>query len=696
MRKFDVPFWKPIPFLRLLIPLTAGILFENYMGMSRFMIALFLALSLAVYGVIKCLPTQQKYRYRWVTGLVWNLLFFILGIFLLQLNDNSKQHDWIGNKIAKSSSVLVMLDDIPIRKGNSLKVVSTASYLLINNKWELVKGKVLLYFDLQTNADQLRYGTQISISKQLQPIKNLGNPGEFDYQSFAARKGMHYQVYLQVKDYTVWKKSIANPLQEKLIQTRTFVLATLKKKIPGTKESGVAEALLIGYREDLDKELVQSYSNTGVVHIIAISGLHLGMIYGLLIFCLKPFKKKKWIWFVKPVLIIAVLWGFSLLTGAAASILRSAVMFTFIVVGDSLGRKTNIYNTLAASAFCLLCYNPYLLWDPGFQLSYTAVSSIIIFMKPIYKQIYCTNKLLDAIWQLNAVTLSAQILTLPLILYYFHRFPNYFLFTNFIAVPLSGFILYAELLLISFSGCPFINTFLGKLVSGTIHWMNGLIERTSILPYAVTENIQITLLQTFILFSIIGFIAWWLFRKDKSGLAIGLGGLTLFFLIYCIHKMDQKKQHTMIIYQIPKYTGIDILKNDQSRFAGDLEIASQKALQLRYLQPTRYHMGALKTHTPELFTQALHIIREGHKTILVVRKGFKIPPIKERIKVDIMLISHQPKIRLSALAAAFDCKLYVFDGSNAMWKIRYLKKEADSLHLRHYSSAEKGALVLEL
>jgi competence protein ComEC len=203
-------------------------------------------------------------------------------------------------------------------------------------------------------------------------------------------------------------------------------------------ETGVAEALLIGYRDDLDKDLVRAYSNTGVVHIIAISGLHLGMIYGLMLLLLKPFRKYKWMRWAKPLLILLVLWGFSLLAGAAASILRSVVMFSFIVIGESLGRKTNIYNTLAASAFCLLVYNPYFFWDVGFQLSYTAVLSIVLFMKPVYQWLYFKNKLLNAIWQLNAITLAAQVLTLPVILYYFHQFPNLFLFTNFVAVPLIG------------------------------------------------------------------------------------------------------------------------------------------------------------------------------------------------------------------------------------------------------------------
>ena len=156
---------------------------------------------------------------------------------------------------------------------------------------------------------------------------------------------------------------------------------------------GLAEALLIGYKDDLDKTLVQSYSNTGVVHVIAISGLHLGLIYWLLLMLFKPLQKRKLKW-LRPVFILTGLWLFSLLAGAQPSVLRSAVMFTCIVLGDSFARKSSIYNTLALSALLLLCINPYWLWDVGFQLSYAAVLSIVIFMQPIYNWFYIKNKVL--------------------------------------------------------------------------------------------------------------------------------------------------------------------------------------------------------------------------------------------------------------------------------------------------------------
>src|SRR6185436_8991967 len=188
------------------------------------------------------------------------------------------------------------------------------------------------------------------------------------------------------------------------------VLEILSKYIPGAKESGLAKALLIGYKDELDKNLVQAYASTGVVHIIAISGLHLGIIYGLLTLVFSPLQKIiQWKWATISLILVG-LWLFSFLAGAGPSVLRSAFMFSMIVLGSTLSKHFNVFNNLAFSAFALLCYNPYWLWDAGFQLSYAAVISIVLFFKWIYNWVYFTNKFIDFAWKLIAVTLSAQIL----------------------------------------------------------------------------------------------------------------------------------------------------------------------------------------------------------------------------------------------------------------------------------------------
>ena len=401
-------------------------------------------------------------------------------------------------------------------------------------------------------------------------------------------------------------------------------------------------------------------------------------------------------YWAKPLIILAVLWLFSLLSGAAASILRAAVMFSFIVIGESFDRRTNMYNTLAASAFCLLIYNPYFLWDVGFQLSYTAVLSIVLFMKPVYKWFYLKNKLLNSIWQLNAITLSAQVLTLPIILYYFHQFPNLFLFTNFVAVPLSGFILYGELLLLVISKIPLLNIFTGKTVWFLITQMNGFIERTDRLPYAVSGNIQVSLLQTILLYVSIFLFAWWLLQKKKRALLTGLGFLSLFIFIGRLQKIRHYQQNKLIVYNIPQHSGIDILEGTRYVFMGDSGLLQKASLQNFHLQPSRILHGAWQADSLLNTLISSHLVATSRRTILIIDRSLPIIPLLQKIPVDIIIFSGNPKVYLAQVAAVFDCKQYVFDSSNPLWKIQYWKKDADSLHLRHHSTPEQGAFEMAL
>lgn len=696
MRHYGKQFWRSVPFIRLLIPLTAGILAEQYAGFSFGIVSVIAVVSFSIFCAVNYLPIAKKYQLRWLSGLCTNLLMLCLGAALIYFQNIEHDPQWIGHHTAKNKTILVTLQEPLAEKTNSFKALASAESVMTDEGWKEIKGNIIVYFKKDSTAFPLQYGSRLIITKKLQPITNSGNPGGFDYKQYCAFQNIHFQVYLQPNDYRVLPGLKQNTLTKFLINTRNSVLSIFRKWVPGQKETGVAEALLIGYRDDLDKDLVQSYSNTGVVHIIAISGLHLGMIYGLLVLLLKPFRKQKWIHVARPLIILLVLWGFSLLAGAAASILRSAVMFSFIVMGESLGRRTNIYNTLAASAFCLLVFNPYFFWDVGFQLSYAAVLSIVLFMKPIYRLVYFENKLLNTIWQLNAVTLSAQVLTLPLILYYFHQFPNLFLFTNFVAVPLSGFILYGELLLLIVAAIPFLNLYTGRCISFLIAQMDGMIERTDRLPFAVTDNIRVSLAQTVVLYFAIGYLAWWLMQKKKSGLVAGLIFISSFSILRYFTILKQQQQRSMIVYNIPKHTGIDVMDGNIYRFLGDSELTVTKSLQRFHLMPSRVLYGIKEADALPNITIANHLIISNHKTVLVIDKPLHFPAVPHKIPVDLIILSGNPKIYLSQLFAVFDCKQYIFDSSNPLWKIRYWKKDADNLHLRHHTISEQGAFEVDL
>jgi len=688
--------WKKAPFLRFLIPFISGIIldWEFRVNLSVFWIALLSAISFLL--IFPFLNFFKKYKLSILNGFFIGILFISIGGLLTRFNNISRDESWFGKKYNSQETLLVSLLETPVEKTNSYKANASVDFIYKNDCIIKVKGKIILYFKKDSNISNLTYGSRIIIKKSLQEIKNSGNPGGFDYKRYSLFHGITHQVYLKENEFEILAGKNKSLLNEFLITVRKKVISILRKNIKGEKELGLAEALLIGYKDDLDKTLVQSYSNTGVVHVIAISGLHLGLIYWLLLqvtFLLQKRKKIKWL---RPVIIITGLWLFSLLTGAQPSIIRSAVMFTCIVLGDSLKRKTSIYNTLAFSAFILLCYDPYWLWDVGFQLSYTAVLSIVIFMRPIYNWFYIKNKALDFIWKLNAVTLAAQILTIPISIYHFHQFPDYFLFTNFVAVPLSSFILIGEIFLCAFSFIPVIAMLAGKILSWVIWFMNSYIEGIEKLPYSLWEGLQISIPQALILLVAISCIGYWFMEKNKDGLKYGLIVLVFFFGLRTASFINASLQQKLIVYNVPQKQALDIIDGRKFYFLGDSDLLADDFIRNFHIKPSRVLNRISQVDSLKILGRKDNLICVSGKNILVYDSSFNFTPENIKMPVDLLIVSKNPKLYFKTLTKTFDINQVVFDGSVPAWKMKYWKKDCDSLHIPYHDVSEKGAFVMKL
>ena len=696
MAAYSTHFWKKAPFVKLLLVMIAGIIIQWNFKFSSTVWWITLPVCLLIIISFFLIPFFNRYRLGFITGIATGILFLSVGALFAWQKDIRNNKQWLGNFYNDKDALVVTLNEPPVEKTKSIKTNAIVSYLLQNEKTISVKGKIILYFKKDSLLPQLTYGTRIIFKKPLQEIKNSGNPGGFDYKRYSLFQGITHQVYLKPEEFIVLNEKKETWLDKFIYSSRERVLNILRKNIKGEKELGLAEALLIGYKDDLDQALVQSYTNTGVIHIIAISGLHLGLIYWLLVLLFKPLRKRKNLKWIRPVLIITGLWLFSLLAGAQPSILRSALMFTCIVLGENLSKKTSIYNTMAVSAFVLLCVNPYWLWDVGFQLSYAAVLSIIIFMRPVYNWFYIKNKLLDFIWKLNAVTIAAQILTVPLSIYHFHQFPNYFLLTNLVAVPLSSAIVLGEILLCTVSFIPAIAILVGKLLSWFIWLMNTYIEKIEALPFSLWDGLQITISQAILLILFITGISYWLMEKSKMGLKLGLFALLGFTALRSYSFIETGKQQKIIVYNVPQKRAVDIINGRDYYFIGDSDMLTNDFARNFHLKPSRvlYRINAVNT-IPGLSIIENYISYQN-KHILLIDKPVSFTAQQTKPTIDLLVISKNPKIYMTKLAASLDIKQVVFDGSVPAWKTNYWKKDCDSLHIPWHDAAVKGAFVMRL
>jgi competence protein ComEC len=690
------PIWKESPFIRLVIPLMAGITCQWYWPLTLLLLWLFFAFSIVALWLFSAQPLPRQYRAQWYNGVCIHTMLFATGGLLLFYKDIRHQQSNITSQNAVGKVVLVTIEEPLSEKKQSYKTIASVQAVLLGHSISKASGKIFLYFQKDSTAQHLHYGNQLLLYKALQPVKNTGNPGCFDYQRYCTFQGISHQVYLKQGEYVALKIENENLFRKYLLSTREKIVALLKKYIPGPREAGLAEAMLIGYKDDLDKGLVQSYSNTGVVHVIAISGLHMGLIYWLLTLLCKPLSNRTIGKIIQPLLIIAGLWLFSFIAGGSPSVLRSAVMFTCLVIGSHLNRKTSIYNSLAASAFLLLCYDPFWLWDAGFQLSYAAVLSLAVFYKPIYNLLFVPNKILDVLWKSVSVTLAAQILTVPVSVYLFHQFPNLFLFANLLAVPLSGIIIIGEILLCLAGAFSFVATFIGYLLHHTIYWLNTFIETVSSLPFATMSDLQINLPQLFCLYLFISAIAWWLLQNRRTGVLIALMALLFFTASGMVDTWHARKQKKLIVYNIPKHTAIDVMVGRQYFFKGDSALLRNDVLQNFHLHPSRLlHRVINRTTTGNLLSEK-NFFLIGNTSFLLIDQPLNLTGIASKTPVDIIILLNNPPIKIAQIAGALTCRQFVFDASNAPWKVAKWQQECDQLGLRAFSVADSGAFVFNL
>ncbi|HAI84268.1 MAG TPA: hypothetical protein DCL43_11415 [Chitinophagaceae bacterium] len=685
-----IPLLRRIPFLRLLIPLCIGILLQWYYNIAHPIWWLVATVTLTIVVILPKYTFKWHYKYPWITGASLQCFITMLGIQLCWLHQWNKQPNCIQHFISDTTYTHITLLEPPVKKTRSYKILAKANAVWQAQQWQATTGYILLYITQADSTPNLHYG-QTLIIKGLQPIRNAGNPGSFNYATYTAQQHIYAQAFIPYGKWQLLPTSSTNTLQTFILSIRQKATKTLQLYIPEKDEAAIATALLIGARDYLDRELVQAYSNTGVVHIIAISGLHLGMIYGLLqlLFRKVPHRYR---WF-KAIVSLLVLWLFTLVAGAAPSILRSAIMFSCIIVADSMQRKHYLLNTLAGAACVMLLFNPFYLWDVGFQLSFGAVSSIALFQKPISQLIYVTQPLLHYIWQMLALTLAAQALTLPFIVYHFHQFPLVFLISNLLAVPVSGVVLYGLMLLL-FIACisSTVATYIGIAVQACIWWLNQFVAGINQLPFTTLQQLYITIPEATLLLLSLILVAAFIYRKEKQYLYIGATSLLLMLTSRSIHYYQCSQQQKIIVYNVPKHTAIDVVQGFEHQFIGDTALLKDDFLRNFHLQPSRImHRTDQVVSLPHATTQA-HLIWLGKQGIVVVNSSYI--PVYDSRNIKFVLITKNPPIALRQITKHYAQTPIVIDGNNSYKRLQRWKSEADSLPLQPHITPFDGAYVV--
>ena len=351
-------------------------------------------------------------------------------------------------------------------------------------EWKRVSQEVLVY-----SQYQFREGDVLLFKTELNAIKNAGNPGEFDAKSYWNGKNIYWMGFVGEEDFTLLDYQEPSWIAGVFRSTRRYLSEQLDRSLP-KKEASVARALLLGDKSKLSSETRESFGNAGAMHVLAISGLHVGIIMYLLFFVLKS--ASRWVSRNVAVLItVLFLWVFAGVTGWSPSVVRATLMFSLLLTGQQLGRSSNAMNTLFFSAFLILLIDPLTLFDIGFQLSYGAMFGIFIFFNRIKMVVQPRNRWLEKAWEGTALGISAQLFTIPLVLYHFHQFPNYFWLTNLGILCFAGVILALGMIFFLVHGIPFVRVIIVWLLGCAIFVLTYFIEWVDTLPWGVAQGFEL-------------------------------------------------------------------------------------------------------------------------------------------------------------------------------------------------------------
>ncbi|WP_299988323.1 ComEC/Rec2 family competence protein [uncultured Pontibacter sp.] len=698
--------WAPYPFVRITFSFIAGILVYLHTGKEfRYgpeLFAFFVALYLALYLIARKVKTVEANTLAGIAGL---LCFAAAGMWATHLHTDSHHPQHLRNLSGQPAYYVGVVDDYVVQKPGYQNTVLQVEQVQVNGQWQSAEGKVQLSVPHDSQREyELAYGDRLLIKGTPLPVAPPANPNQFDYHAFLANKQIHHRHFLQAHQFQKVESDPSNPLLYFSIYLRRQLDALLKESIDKRREYGISSALILGVKDELDNSIRDAYAQTGTMHVLAVSGLHVGLIYGILAFLLAGFKRTPKQRVVYATVILSVLWLYAFITGLSPSVLRAAFMFSLITLAMVSRRQHNIYNTLAIAAFALLWYNPYFLLEVGFQLSFLALLGIVYLQPRFYKLLEFDNRILDKGWALFTAALAAQLATFPLGLYYFHQFPVYFWLANLLVVPAATLVLYSGVAALFFSWVPLLSTLLFK-VNFAITWgMNEFNLRVNQLPQAVINGIDISVSQAWLLYTLLLLLILFFAYKQLRYFALVTVVVAVLAVQEVMEITAQRDQRSLVVYNMRSATAFSFLQGQQATVVSSQPLAEQNYT--FNIQPYLWHKGvsqaatytfadASKTgisHTVLPDSNSL-LVWQG-KRLLVVSKPIKVQPLPD-FEVDYLLLTQNVRVKPEELQP-FRFKQLVLDASNAPWYLQRLKPQLAAAGIAFYDVTEQGALVVEL
>ena len=610
------------------------------------------------------------------------LLFFFIGISSVYINDNRNYDSFYQHHLQDKSTVILQIDKI-LKPGNYYQKYQAN---IINVDDKKTKGTVLLNIRKDSVSTSLNVDDQLLLKPTLKELIPPLNPHQFNYKSYLAKQGIHHQLFVSNNQFLRLKsKSIT--LLGLSSKFRNKIKEALKKYHFKKNELAVINALLLGQRQDISKELIVDYQRAGAIHILAVSGLHVGILLLILMFIFKPLEKIKFGVFFKTAIIVLLLWMFAFIAGLSASVVRAVTMFTFLAIGLSFKRKKIVEFSFISSLFFLLLIKPMFLFDVGFQLSYLAVFGILWVQPKLYKM-YNPRFILDKkIWELFSVSIAAQIGILPLSIYYFQQFPGLFLASNLVIIPFLGAILIGGILVIITSLLNILPQFLADVYGFIISSMNGFVSWVSHQEEFLFKEISISFIAMFCWYIFLFLGVYLCIEKSVKKLIYFFISILLLQSIFLLETHQNKTKEEVIVFHKSRFSMIGKRVGAQLFLQHNMD--STRLKKENSIKSYRISEGIYNVKE----NRFKNFIKFSSKDILLI-DSLGIYNISGTNK-PIVVLQYSPKINLTRLIKTIKPSQIIADGSNYKnnvnrWEATCLKHQIPF----HYTG-QKGAFVIK-
>jgi len=682
--KQPIPIHKGhVPFARFLMALSAGIATSYALVPSAPIYKLALGLLIVSLLAFLCMVLCTRLRWQRYYGFMGFLVFVVLFSWgYISAWQTDPEIDRLHFSRGEHRALIGTVVDEPVVRNNSLRFPLEVTQAYGGEGLTNVRGKLMVTVALQDSfsSQSISYGDELLIPARYQEVPPPYNPGELNYRSYLANKNIWHQGYLSSIEIRKVGREKGNSFVAQALKMRKHLVAKFKRYIPNQDAFSVASTLILGYRADLSDELLQAFSNTGTIHVLSVSGMHVVIVFWLFSKLMGWMDRRKKLRVAKFILLIIAVWSYAALTGFSPSVLRASVMISFVIAASAFNQENRIYNSISASAFFLLLYEPKFITDVGFQLSYLAVLGII-FLAPLGQLIFASNhRLVKPISSYVWMSISAQTGAGPLATYYFHQFPIYFLVANlFIALPASGIMYLGFALLIVPAGG--FASWVGALLEKCILLVNTVLYGIEQLPLATLRGIWMDKWDSVLIYLLIFSVTLMVVNRSKPWFYSAVAAVAVLLCTSSIRGFQKRHHREIIIFNVRRDIAIGLIGDGEACVYSNLASLDNRTIRYAVLPGLESSVPTNSIHfvpqdssydNRQIYIKD-QIIQFGDTRLMVCDGSQRYVG---QLEVDMLLMRNNPRIPLERLLQNIRCKQLVVDGSNHQVTIERLMREA--------------------